>query len=72
MRRHWLVKIGYIALLFLYASSSYGQEPLGPKMVIKELEFECGEVKTGEIIGHTFSVLNRGDAPLEIVRVRPG
>ncbi len=72
MRIHWLVRVVYIALLSLYASSSYGQEALRPKMVIKELKFDCGAVEEGKVIEHAFSVLNQGNAPLEIARVRPG
>ena len=72
MRIQWLIRIVCIALLSLYASSSYGQEALRPKMVIKELEFDCGAVIEGQVIEHTFSVLNQGNAPLKIVRVRPG
>ena len=41
-------------------------------MVLKEREFDFGEVKEGEVIEHSFSVFNQGDAPLEIVRVKPG
>lgn len=29
-------------------------------------------LKEGEVIEHTFSVLNQGDEALEIVRVKPG
>lgn len=72
MRRRWFVRTACIALFLLYAYSAYAQEVLGPKMVLKEREFDCGEVKEGEVIEHTFSVLNQGDEPLEIVRVKPG
>ncbi len=48
------------------------QKRQGPKMVVREREVDFGEVKEGDIIEHTFSVFNQGDAPLEIVRVTPG
>ena len=72
MRRRWLVRTVYIALFSFYSYSSSAQEVLGPKMVLKEREFDFGEVKEGEVIEHSFSVFNQGDAPLEIVRVKPG
>ncbi|MDZ7696172.1 MAG: hypothetical protein U5R49_04315 [Deltaproteobacteria bacterium] len=72
MLKGWLVSVVWLFFVSLYPCSAYAGEPLGPKMVIKELEFDYGEVKEGETIEHTFLVLNQGDAPLEIARVRPG
>ena len=72
MRRLWLIRSVCIALFSLYAYASYAQEVLGPKIVLQGREFDCGEVREGEVIEHSFSVFNQGDAPLEIVRVRPG
>ena len=72
MRKHVLLASILTSLVFLCAYSAYAQAVLGPKMVLKEREFDCGEVKEGEIIEHTFSVLNQGNETLEIVRVKPG
>ena len=72
MRKLWLVRIVCIALFSLYSYSALAQEVLGPKMVLKEQEFDFKEVKEGEIIRHTFQVLNEGDAMLEIKKVSPG
>jgi len=47
-------------------------EPQGPKIVLEELKFDFGEVREGEAVSHTFRVLNRGDQPLEIRKVKPG
>ena len=72
MRKQILMTIFFTSLICLCAYSAGAQAASGPKMVLKEREFDCGVVKEGETIEHTFSVLNQGDAPLEIVRVKPG
>ena len=41
-------------------------------MVLKEGVFDFKEVKEGEVIAHTFKVLNLGDQTLKIIRVKPG
>ena len=41
-------------------------------MVLKEQDFDFGEVKQGEVITHTFKVLNQGDEMLTIEKVNPG
>lgn len=43
-----------------------------PKLVMEEKEFDFGEVKENDVIEHAFKVLNRGNAVLEIKKVRPG
>ena len=72
MRKQMLMAILFTSLICLCAYSAPAQAAPGPKMVLKEREFDCGEVKEGMVIEHTFSVLNQGDETLEIVRVRPG
>ena len=72
MRRHWLVGIVCIALITLSGYSATAQEIMGPKMVLKERAFDFKEVKEGEIIRHSFHVLNQGDETLRILKVRPG
>lgn len=44
----------------------------GPKIFIKERAFDSGKVKQGDIISHTFIVLNQGDEKLLIEKVEPG
>lgn len=44
----------------------------GPKMVVKQNIFDFGQVKEGNVLEHTFMVLNEGEAKLEIKNVRPG
>ena len=73
MRRRCLVGIICIALLSIYSYPAAAQEARrGPKMVLKERSFDFKEVKEGEIIRHSFQVINHGDETLKIIRVRPG
>ncbi len=53
-------------------TTGWAQQAIGPRMVLKEKCFDAKQVKEDEIIEHTFNVLNKGDRPLEIKRVRPG
>jgi hypothetical protein len=48
------------------------QEEKGPKMVLKETEFDFGEVKEGRVLQHSFSVVNKGNEELRIISVKPG
>jgi hypothetical protein len=50
----------------------WAQQAIGPRMVLKEDCFDAKEVNEGEIIEHTFTVLNTGDQALEIKKVNPG
>ena len=50
----------------------HAQEEKGPKMVLKEREFDFGEVKEGAVLQHSFSVVNRGNEDLRIISVKPG
>jgi hypothetical protein len=59
-------------LLFLPWGVPGAEQPSGPKMVMKELEYDFKQVKEGAVIEHSFVVLNKGDQALEIKQVRPG
>ena len=72
MRKQILMTIFFTSLICLCAYSAGAQAASGPKMALKEREFDCGEVREGETIEHTFSVLNQGDAPLEIAHASEG
>jgi hypothetical protein len=62
-----------LSLVFTFWShSAMTQEEQGPILVIKEDSIDLKEVKEGEVIEHTFQVLNQGDQTLEIKSVRPG
>lgn len=72
-----LRKIAYgvcflIFLVGLCLSTGWAQQTNGPKMVLPEKLHDAQEVKEGEIVKHSFPVLNKGDQPLEIKRVQPG
>jgi hypothetical protein len=41
-------------------------------MVLKEKTVDYKEVDEGEVIEHVFKVLNEGDQPLQIEKVKPG
>jgi len=42
-----------------------------PNLSLKEGEFDFGKVKEGSRISHDFTVLNQGEAVLEIKKVSP-
>jgi hypothetical protein len=48
------------------------QETHGPRLVIEEKAHDFGKVQEGHVIEHTFRILNKGDQPLLIGRVKPG
>ncbi len=56
----------------LWCSLLLAQEPGGPKLVLKEQEFNLKEVMEGKVVEHVFRVLNQGDEPLKIINVKPG
>jgi hypothetical protein len=72
MNKYWLYGITCAFLIMVSGYFALAQERGGPKMVLKEREFDFGEVKEGEIIEHTFQFFNRGDQTLEIEDVKPG
>jgi adenine specific DNA methylase Mod len=53
-------------------ATTWAQQAIGPRMDIEKKFFDAKQVKEGEIIKHTFTVLNTGDRLLEIKKVRPG
>ena len=53
-------------------TTGWSQQAIGPRIVIEEKNFDAKQIKEGKIIEHTFRVLNKGDCPLEIKRVRTG
>ena len=63
-----------ISILALYVTVLYGvaRAASSPKAVFPQASFSAGEIKQGNPVVHTFRVLNQGQAPLNIVRVRPG
>jgi len=60
----------FVSLFF--GHSALAREIRGPKMVLEETKFDFGGVKEGGVLSHAFRVLNQGDQPLLIRKVKPG
>ncbi len=43
-----------------------------PVIHLEEPTYRFDQVSQGEVVKHEFRVFNRGDAPLEIKKVKPG
>lgn len=73
MKRGSLSVACAIALICLFfQGASWAQEAKKPRLVIKAPLFDAGEVDEGNVVKHSFTVYNNGNAPLEIKNVRPG
>jgi len=61
-------------LLFVPALLAHSEVPAsaGPKIEVQERVFDFKEMIEGQTVEHVYQVLNRGDQPLEIQRVKPG
>ena len=65
--------IGLILLFsFLLFSHVWAQDSMSPQIVIPEKNFQFEPVEQGQSIEHTFTVLNKGREPLQIIKVKPG
>lgn len=71
-RKYWLFGLTILALILICGHFALAEQDGAPKMVLKEQNFDFGEVKEGEVITHTFEVLNQGDEMLTIEKVNPG
>lgn len=73
MTVRWRPALVFFILLFAFSGyQAVAQQQDGPKMVLKNQEFDAKEVKEGETIEHAFHVLNQGNQPLQIKDVKPG
>ena len=61
-----------ITCLLIFLPAVQAQQATGPRIIIEEKFFDAQEVKEGELIEHTFTVVNNGDEVLEIRKVSPG
>ena len=65
-----------IVLILLFSSSllshAWAQDSMSPKIVIPEKNFQFEPVEQGQSIEHTFTVMNKGREPLQIIKVKPG
>lgn len=48
------------------------EEVSAPVIEVEEPTYDFQQVPQGEVVKHDFRVLNRGNAPLEISKVKPG
>jgi hypothetical protein len=62
----------FILCFIMHLSPAWAQKATGPRMVLKEKTVDYKEVDEGEVIEHVFKVLNEGDQPLQIEKVKPG
>lgn len=72
MMKKWILGMSYVFFLMVLSHPALAQDAHGPKMVLKEREFDFKEVREGEGISHAFAVINQGDEALKIIRVKPG
>jgi len=64
--------ICWISTLCPSAGPALAEETHGPRLVVEEKTHDFGTVQEGQVIKHTFRILNKGDQPLLIGRVKPG
>jgi len=72
MKKYWLFGLTILVLLLMGGDFALAEPDSGPKMVLKEQDFDFGEVEGEDVITHTFEVLNQGDEVLTIEKVSPG
>ena len=64
-----------LATIFFFSiffHAALALEAKTPRLVVKGGLFDAGEIDEGNVIKHSFTVYNRGNAPLNIRNVRPG
>ena len=72
MRKYWLLGLTVLVLLVICDDLALADQDSAPKMILKEPDFDFGEVKGEGVITHTFEILNQGDEILTIEKVSPG
>jgi hypothetical protein len=72
MRTRFLLVLTCCLCLLMLSHQPLPAQEQRPKMVLTEREFDLKKVREGEILNHSFSIRNEGDAPLEIRSVKPG
>ena len=68
----WLGIVLIPLITFSLFSYAWGQDSMSPQVVIPEKNFHFKAVEQGQTIEHTFTVLNKGREPLQIIKVKPG
>ncbi len=64
-------RISLLALVLVFFASSAPLLARGPMVVVEESEFTAQPVRQGKSVKHGFIVLNQGDEPLQIFKVKP-
>jgi hypothetical protein len=72
MKKYWCMGLIVLSMFLFCWCTCLAQEAEGPKMVLKEREFDFKQVREGKVISHAFEVRNEGDQALEIIRVKAG
>lgn len=62
-------KIKFVALFFLIITFNALGQTKEPKAFIPELVYDFGTVKSGEVVKHSFLIINKGKANLNINKV---
>ena len=62
----------FVLLLIVLLVHSEAPASAAPKIEVEERVFDFKEMIEGQTVEHVYQVLNRGDQPLEIQRVKPG
>ena len=69
----WGLVVGLLLIAGIMPTSSWAETPAAvPLLRIAEPVQDLGQLTRGEVGMATFELANRGSAPLEIVRVKPG
>ncbi len=69
-----IMMVSWLAATSVLAQES-GAEGAGaprPKMFVESASFDLGDINPGSIVQHEFIIENQGQAPLELLDVRPG
>lgn len=72
MRKQLMIGALVCLMLVPITAFSAGTTSQGPKAYLPEPVYEFSPVVEGIEIVHQFSIINRGDAPLEILTIKSG
>jgi hypothetical protein len=72
MRKVFFLFCITLSIGIIHSDPCRSQETVHPKLVLPENLFDAEKVKEDAAIEHTFKILNRGNGPLEIRKVKPG
>ena len=61
-----------LIIVTFFGGLAWGQGAVAPEIFFKEKAFSAGEVLEGVLIEHTYTVYNKGNAELDIQKVRTG